>query len=160
MAFQSVYREKEEKKSTGLIFISAFWECFPLVRYSTYSSRLSARFYYQSKARWDLTRQHSYYHYTTSLRLSFHHNHEDIYPRYQKLDSCEDRRNQRSQSHLFQKKKKKKEKTKRISIGIMLTPSKRQAWCLWQNKQTYKQTKQNKKTKQTKNNQNKTQFKL
>ena len=154
MAFQSVYREKEEKKSTGFLLI---WECFPVVRYSTYSSRLRVRFYYQRKARWDLTRQHSYYHYTTSLRLSFHHNHEDIYPRYQKLDSCEDRWNQRSQSHLFQKRKK-KEKKKRISIGIMLTPSKRQAWCLWQNKQTYKQTKQNKKTKQTKNNQKKTQF--
>ena len=38
-----------------------------------------------------------------------------------------------------------KKKKKRISIGIMLTPSKRQAWCLWQNKQTNKQTKQNKK---------------
>ena len=37
-----------------------------------------------------------------------------------------------------------KKKKKRISIGIMLTPSKRQAWCLWQNKQTNKQTKQNK----------------
>ena len=41
-----------------------------------------------------------------------------------------------------------KKKKKRISIGIMLTPSKRQAWCLWQNKQTNKQTKKNKKKKQ------------
>ena len=115
----SQYTEKKKKRSRLVLFsFLLIWECFPLVRDSTYSSRLRARFYYQSKARGDLTRQHSYYHYTTSLRLSFHHHHEDIYPRYQKLDSCEDRRNQRSQSHLFQKKKRgKKKKRKESALG-------------------------------------------
>ena len=54
--------------------------------------------------------------------------------------------NERSQSHLFQNHD--KTKTKWISIEIMLMSLMPQAWCLWRNKPTNKQTKQE--TKRTK----------
>ena len=54
--------------------------------------------------------------------------------------------NERSQSHLFQNHD--KTKTKWIRIEIMLMSLMPQAWCLWRNKPTNKQTKQE--TKRTK----------
>ena len=109
--FQSIYQKKKKKKERSPLVLFSFlliWECFPLIGYSTYSNRQRARIYYQSKDSLDLTKQHNYCRYTTSLGLSFHLNHGDIYSRYRKRDSCEDRGNERLQSHLFQNKTKTK----------------------------------------------------
>ena len=148
----NIPKKKKGKERSPLVLFSflLIWECFPLVWYSTYSNRQRARIYYQSKDRWDLTKQHNYCRYTTSLGLSFHLNHGDIYSRYRKRDSCEDRGNERLHSHLFQN----KTKTKWMSSKIMLTSSKRQACCLWQNKPTNKQTKQKTKRANTQAEQN------
>ena len=149
----SQYTKKKKKKERSPLVLFSFlliWECFPLIGYSTYSNRQRARIYYQSKDSLDLTKQHNYCRYTTSLGLPFHLNHGDIYSRYRKRDSCEDRGNERLQSHLFQN----KTKTKWMSSKIMVTSSKRQACCLWQNKPTNKQTKQKTKRANTQAEQN------
>ena len=155
----SQYTEKKKKRSRLVLFsFLLIWECFPLVRYSTYSSRCARGFIIKVKPVeiWpDSTvtitiPPASASLFITIMRISISGT-KNLIP--VRTEGIKDR------SLICFKKKKRKRKSEKNQHWDHANAFEASS-LMFVTKQTNVQTKQNKKTKRTKNNQNKTQFKL